>query len=154
MTVATIGGIAMERLRRSFLEQLFPGNEVRAALQSMDQLERMLPRDAPLGPSFGFLVIKDQFRKVIIRNGDMLRCQSHVHPIETLVVIVARNLAWEALGSGMHTFGTRKMVTGDGLTALYDHLTDLLEKAGVETNEEAKQSKASLRDMLNERFGP
>ena len=154
MTVVTIGGLAIERLRMGFLEPLFPGKEVRAALQSMDQLEQMLPRDAPLGPYFGFSVIKDQLRRVITRNGDMLRKRSHVHPIETLVIIVARNLAWEELGSGMHTIGTRKMMTGDGLAALHDHLTDLLVKAGVETDEEAKQSKAGLRDMLKERFGP
>jgi hypothetical protein len=153
MTLATIGEIAMERLRKSFFEHLFPSTEVRAAVQSMDQLERKLPRDVPLGPYFGFSVIKDQLREVIIRNGDMLRNQSHVHPIGTLVVIVARNLAWEELGSGMHTVGTRKMITGDGLAALHDHLTDLLEKAGVETDEEAKQCKACLRDMLKERFG-
>jgi hypothetical protein len=153
VTVVTIGGIAIERLRTSFLGDLFPGKEVRAALQSMDRLERKLPRDVPLGPYFGFSVIKDQLRQVLTRNGDMLRKRSHVHPIETLVIIVARNLAWEELGSGMHTIGTRKMMTGDGLAALYDHLTDLLEKAGVETDEEAKQSKAGLRDMLKERFG-
>jgi hypothetical protein len=154
MTLATIGEIAMERLRKSVFEHLFPSTEVRAALQSMDQLERKLPRDVPLGPYFGFSVIKDQLREVITRNGDMLRKQSHVHPIETLVVIVARNLAWEELASGMHTVGTRKMITGDGLAALYDHLTDLLEKAGVETDEEAKQCKACLRDMIKKRFGP
>jgi hypothetical protein len=154
MTVATIGGVAMERLRMSFLEHLFPGKEVHAALQSMDQLERMLPCDAALSPYFGFSMIKDQLRRVISRNGDMLRKRSHVHAIETLVIIVARNLAWEELSSGMHTIGTRKMMTGDGLVALYDHLTDLLKKAGVETDEEAKQSKPGLRDMLKERFGP
>jgi hypothetical protein len=148
MTVATIGGVAMERLRMSFLEHLFPGKEVHAALQSMDQLERMLPCDAALSPYFGFSMIKDQLRRVISRNGDMLRKRSHVHAIETLVIIVARNLAWEELSSA------RKMMTGDGLVALYDHLTDLLKKAGVETDEEAKQSKAGLRDMLKERFGP
>jgi hypothetical protein len=153
MTVATIGGIAMERLRMSFLEHLFPGKEVCAALQSIEQMVRTLPCDAPLGPYFGFSVIKDQLRRVITRNGDMLRKRSHVHSIETLVIIVARNLAWEELGSGMHTIGTRKMLTGDGLAALYDHLTDLLEKAGVETDQEAKQSKAGLRDMLKEQFG-
>ena len=44
-------------------------------------------------------------------------------------------------------------MTGDGLVALYYHLTALLEEKGVETSEVARVSRASLRDMIQTSFG-
>jgi hypothetical protein len=131
----------------------FFSSEVLSALRSMDKLERSLP--GSFGPQLGFAVIKVTLRQVIRRSADELRERSKVHPIDMIVMIIARNIAWDELGSGHHMmFGTRKMMTGGGLTSLYNHLTDLLEKAGIETEEEARQSRACLRDMIRERFGP
>jgi hypothetical protein len=45
-------------------------------------------------------------------------------------------------------------MSGDGLKSLPGHLTDLLEKAGAETKEEAAASRKYLRDMIRDRFGP
>jgi hypothetical protein len=51
------------------------------------------------------------------------------------------------------TFGTPTTMTGSGLIALHHHLTDLLKNAGAETNEEAQNLKASLKEMIRMHFG-
>lgn len=144
-------------------KRLFPGKEVRAALSSIDGLERTL-RDTDFvladgdvnafGPLFGFRAIKDQIRRRVLDNPDALRSTQEKtgRSIEVLVMILARNVAWEELWSGRHVLLYRPSMTGDGLISLYSHLTSLLEQAGVETKEEAAASRASLREMMQERF--
>jgi hypothetical protein len=57
---------------------------------------------------------------------------------EVIVLILARNIAWDEFASGKHTmFGTRTTMTGSGLIALHSHLTTLLQKKGAETSDEA-----------------
>jgi hypothetical protein len=135
-------------------DRLFPGRDVRTALQSISELENALP--SSLGLHLGFDGIKASLRNEIIQKPDELRLaiQTTNYSIKVLVLIRARNIIWDELESGRHqTFGTRKTMTGDGLVALHGHFTALLEEAGAETSEEAQASRASLRDMIKMHFG-
>jgi hypothetical protein len=136
------------------LERLFPSKEVRGALTSVIELERALPDS--LGPQLGFAAIKFDLRRQIIHKPEDLRLalKTTQYSIPVLVLILARNIAWDELETGQHmTFGTRTTMTGSGLIALHHHLTDLIEEAGAETTEEAQRSKASLKGMIRMRFG-
>ena len=133
-------------------ERLFPGKATKSALQSIAQLERSLP--GPLGPQLGFEVIKRALRRESIQKPEELHTaiQTTGYSIEVLVLMCARNIICDELQSGRHqTVGTRKTMTGDGLVALYYHLTALLEEKGVETSEVARVSRASLRDAVQRR---
>ena len=44
-------------------------------------------------------------------------------------------------------------MSGDGLRSLHGHLTNLLEKDGIETKEEAAESRKYLREMIQQNFG-
>jgi hypothetical protein len=135
-------------------ERVFPGREARTALQSIAQLERTLPDS--LGPQIFVGVIKTKLRQRIVQNPDELRATMRAtrYSVEVIVLILARNIAWDELASGNHTvFGTRTTMTGSGLIALHSHLTTLLQKKGAETSEEAAASRASLRDMIKLNFG-
>jgi hypothetical protein len=105
----------------------------------------------------GFDAIKTTLRREIVGKPDELRTamQTTNYSIPVLVLIRARNIIWDELESGLHqTFGTRKTMTGDGLVALHHHFTTLLEEQGAETSEEARASRASLREMIEMHFGP
>jgi hypothetical protein len=132
----------------SVLDRLFPGKEVRAALQSMNELEKAFSLD--FWSHIGFGVIKDKLRATILQSGDGF--SKDKRPIKTIVLVMAHNIAWDEIGIGTHIIFNRPMSTGDGLISLYDDLSILLEKAGVYTQEEATQAKTSLRDMLEDRF--
>ncbi len=45
-------------------------------------------------------------------------------------------------------------MSGTALLSLDDHLTDLLEKAGTESPQDAQAQKRRVREMLRERFEP
>jgi hypothetical protein len=140
-----------------FIERLFPKPDVRKALQTVSEIEQSLPQ--ALGPEIGFDVIEPTLRLRIRNRPDELRAaiQTTGYPINVLVVILARNIVCDELETGMHmmTLGnpTYPTMSGSGLMALHAHLTNLLERAGVETREEAAESRKYIRDTIKHLFG-
>ena len=134
-------------------ERLFPRSVVRQALWEIDKLEKSLPNS--LGQQLGFDVIKVKLRQHFVQNPDRLcRAIQDGQKIECIVLIVARNIVLDELTSGEHMLiGTRNTMTGDGLISLFDYLTSCFEKAGIETAEQARETKTGLREMIKERFG-
>jgi hypothetical protein len=132
-----------------FLERLFPGKEVREALQEINKLDQSLPEG--LGEQLGFHAIKTKLRQVLVRDPERLRAETDQRSIGTVVLIVARNIVWEELASGDHMlWGTRTTMTGNGLVSLFHYLSSSLEKAGIEP---AKDAERELREMIEQRFG-
>jgi hypothetical protein len=89
----------------------------------------------------------------LVSNPDGLQsdAKKHGNSIDTVVLMVAGNIAWDELASGRHMlYGTYKTMTGDGLVSLFDVLSTRLEKAGVGTAEKAR---TDLRRMIEDRFG-
>ncbi|MGC1780563.1 MAG: hypothetical protein WBB34_21720 [Xanthobacteraceae bacterium] len=143
-----------------FIERIFPKQDVRKALQMVSEIEQSLPN--ALGPSLGFDVIKSALRWRIRARPEELRAAIRTtgYPINVLVVILARNVVWDALESGQYSLGIlgaggrmRMTMAGDGLIALHSHLTDLIENAGAETKEEAAASRQNLREAVGFPFG-
>jgi hypothetical protein len=126
---------------------------VREALSSMEKFEQSLPQRLGLGPELGFKAIRTHLREFLASDPDGLQraAQEHGNSIDTVVLIVARNIVWDELASGRHmTWGTRKTMSGDGLVSLFDVLSTQLEKAGVETAENARKN---LNQMIEHRHG-
>jgi len=132
----------------------FPGQEVRAALESVSDIEKALPE--AVGPQLGFDVIKGKLQNYITQNPEALSkaLKGATQSIDVLVMILARNFALDELASGQHmTFGTQTTMAGSGLISLFNHLTSSLEDAGAITDEEAREARTGLREMIQERFG-
>jgi hypothetical protein len=133
---------------------MFPGKISREALRSVARLEQSLPES--LGPQLGFDAIKTRLREHLLRNPDSLEkaVYENANSTDAVVLILARNIAWDELASGNHmTFGTRKTMIGDGLVSLFGFLTSELQRVGVETTEQGREAKANLRQMIEDRFG-
>jgi hypothetical protein len=140
-----------------FLKRLFPGKEVQIALDSISELERKLPSNS-LGLQLGFGVIKAELRNEIVNKPEDLKLalKTTTHSIPVLVLILARNIVLDELETGSYSAyaGRSFTMAGDGLIALHRYLTDLLQKTGGETAEEAAKARASLREgMQTRRFG-
>jgi hypothetical protein len=135
-------------------ERFFPRSDVRKAFWEIDKLEQSLPDS--VFPHLGFAAIKGELRQSFIEKPDRLSWAiKNGQKIEHIVLILARNIALDQLASGEHMiFGTHKTMTGDGLVWLFNFLTSRFEQEGIETPEQAKEAKAGLRELINERFGP
>ena len=134
------------------MQRLFPPRVVREGLSSMKKLEQSLSKSV-LGPALGFDVIRTELREFLSSDPDGLQraAQEHGNSIDTVVLIVARNIVWEELATGRHMlYGTRLQMAGIGLESLFGVLATQLEKAGIET---AEKSRTSLKQMIEARFG-
>jgi hypothetical protein len=135
----------------SFLRRLTAPVEVKLVLDALDEEQRRMKSvDAPLGPSFGFDIVKLRVVENIFKWSDSIKKDiAGGKPPNVVALWLTMNVARDDLHMGTHhLFQGRLSMPGNGVHALSNYCCEELEKLGQITADEKAAMIRATRDEI------